>query len=45
MPGAFTAGRITVTGEGRVAAVPDMATLPLAVVREAENAGNALQGE
>ena len=39
---AMPAGRITVTGEGRVAAVPDMATLSLAVVREAENAGDAL---
>lgn len=35
-------GRIAVTGEGSVAAVPDMAEISLAVVREAPGAGEAL---
>ena len=37
-----TEGRISVTGEGRVTVVPDMAAVSLAVVREAPNAGDAL---
>ena len=35
-------GRITATGEGAVAAVPDVAEISLAVVREAPGAGEAL---
>lgn len=36
------AGRITVTGEGRVAAAPDMATVMLGVTAEAANAKEAM---
>ena len=39
---ALPVGRLTVTGEGRVAAVPDMGEVSLAVVRESKNAGEAL---
>ncbi len=35
-------GRLTVTGEGSVASVPDMATITLGVVHEAKTAGEAL---
>lgn len=35
-------GRIAVTGEGRATAAPDMATIALAVTREGETAGEAL---
>jgi len=36
------AGRLTVTGEGRIASVPDMATITLGVVHEAPTAAVAL---
>ena len=36
-------GRITVMGEGRVAAAPDMATITLTVSRDAPSAGEALR--
>ncbi|MDB6452097.1 SIMPL domain-containing protein [Falsirhodobacter sp. 20TX0035] len=42
-PGVALADRITVTGEGQVAAVPDMATLTLGVTTQAATATEAMQ--